>query len=44
MRPIWLVMGENKNERNDFVTGHQRLEDLDEYAEETRKRMTRLLT
>jgi len=43
-RPIWLVMGENKDERNDFVMGHQGLEDLDEYAEETCKRVTRLLT
>jgi hypothetical protein len=43
MRPIWLVLGENKNPVNDFVTGHQGLEDLDAYAEETRKRMTALI-
>lgn len=43
-RPIWLVLGENKNERNDFVTGHHGLEDLDDYAEQTRKQMTKLLS
>jgi hypothetical protein len=42
-RPIWLVLGENQNPVNDFVTGHQNLEDLDERAEATRKRLTRLL-
>jgi hypothetical protein len=39
-RPIWLVLGENKNPINDFVTGHQNLEDLDELAEATRRRLT----
>jgi non-heme Fe2+,alpha-ketoglutarate-dependent halogenase len=43
-RPIWLVLGENKNPGNDFVTGHAGLEDLDAYAEEARRRMTKLLT
>jgi ectoine hydroxylase-related dioxygenase (phytanoyl-CoA dioxygenase family) len=43
VRPIWLVLGENKNPVNDFVTGHQGLEDLDAYAEETRKKMTALI-
>jgi len=43
-RPIWLVLGENKDERNDFVTGHQGLEDLDEWADQERKRMTHLLS
>ena len=42
-RPIWLVLGENKNPKNDFVTGHQGLQDLDEYAESARKRMTALI-
>ncbi|HEY0106186.1 MAG TPA: phytanoyl-CoA dioxygenase family protein [Rhizomicrobium sp.] len=42
-RPIWLVLGENRNPMNDFLTGHQGLEDLDAYAEETRAKMTRLL-
>jgi hypothetical protein len=39
-RPIWLVLGENKNPINDFVTGHQNLEDLDAMAEEARQRLT----
>ena len=43
VRPIWQVLGENKNQVNDFVTGHQGLEDLDAYAEEMRKRMTALI-
>jgi hypothetical protein len=43
VRPIWQVLGENKNQVNDFVTGHQGLEDLDAYAEEMRKRMTVLI-
>ena len=38
-RPIWLVLGENQNPQNDFVTGHQNLEDLDALAEETRLRL-----
>jgi len=42
-RPIWLVLGENKASENDFVTGHQNLEDLDEMAEATRRRLTPLL-
>jgi ectoine hydroxylase-related dioxygenase (phytanoyl-CoA dioxygenase family) len=41
-RPIWLVLGENKNPINDFVTGHQNLEDLDELAEATRRKLTAL--
>ncbi|QGZ93681.1 phytanoyl-CoA dioxygenase family protein [Terricaulis silvestris] len=32
-RPIWLVLGENKNPINDFRRGHQNLEDLDEQAD-----------
>ena len=35
-RPIWLVLGENHNPLNDFVTGHQHLEDLDAMAEQQR--------
>ena len=42
-RPIWLVLGENRNPLNDFVTGHQNLEDLDARAEETRLRLNALL-
>jgi ectoine hydroxylase-related dioxygenase (phytanoyl-CoA dioxygenase family) len=41
-RPIWLVLGENKNPVNDFVTGHQNLQDLDALAEATRRRLTAL--
>jgi len=41
-RPIWLVLGENNNPINDFVTGHQNLEDLDELAEATRRQLTPL--
>lgn len=43
MRPIWQVLGENRNPINDFVTGHQNLEDLDAYAETTRQRLTAIL-
>jgi len=39
-RPIWLVLGENKNPENDFVIGHQNLKDLDELAEATRRKLT----
>lgn len=42
-RPIWLVLGENRNPINDFVTGHQNLEDLDARAEERRLELNRLL-
>jgi hypothetical protein len=42
-RPIWLVLGENRVPENDFVTGHQNLEELDAIAEETRARLTPLL-
>lgn len=38
-RPIWLVLGENKNSTNDFRMGHQNLEDLDAMAEEVRQRL-----
>jgi hypothetical protein len=41
-RPIWLVLGENKDPRNDFSRGHENLEDLDQLAEETRQRLTQL--
>jgi hypothetical protein len=41
-RPIWLVLGENKVEQNDFVTGHENLEDLDAIAETVRRRLTPL--
>lgn len=41
-RPIWLVLGENRHEQNDFVTGHRNLEDLDHMAESVRKRLTPL--
>jgi hypothetical protein len=42
-RPIWLVLGENQNPQNDFVTGHQNLEDLDALAEENRLRLNAIL-
>jgi hypothetical protein len=42
-RPIWLVLGENLNPANDFRIGHQGLEDLDAYAEEARRRMSRVI-
>jgi hypothetical protein len=42
-RPIWLVLGENQNPDNDFVTGHQNLEDLDRLAEENRLRLNQIL-
>jgi hypothetical protein len=42
-RPIWLVLGENRNPVNDFVTGHQNLEDLDALAEENRQRLNQAL-
>jgi hypothetical protein len=41
-RPIWLVLGENKDPLNDFVRGHQNLEDLDQLAEATRRKLTKL--
>lgn len=40
-RPIWLVSGENPNPENDFVMGHQNLDDLDAYAEEIRQKINR---
>jgi hypothetical protein len=40
-RPIWLVLGENKNPTNDFIVGHQNLSDLDDQAEEMRRRLNR---
>jgi hypothetical protein len=42
-RPIWLVLGENLNPGNDFKIGHKGLEDLDDYAEEARRRMSRVI-
>jgi ectoine hydroxylase-related dioxygenase (phytanoyl-CoA dioxygenase family) len=42
-RPIWLVLGENLNPGNDFKAGHAGLEDLDAYAEEARRRMSRVI-
>jgi len=42
-RPIWLVLGENRNPENDFVTGHQNLGDLDALAEENRRRLNAVL-
>jgi hypothetical protein len=42
-RPIWLVLGENRVKANDFITGHQNLQDLDAWAEEARLRLTPLL-
>ncbi len=41
-RPIWLVLGENKDPLNDFIRGHQNLEDLDQLAEANRERLTAL--
>lgn len=35
-RPIWLVRGENRNDRNDFTVGHDGLEELDRLAEQGR--------
>ncbi len=43
-RPIWLVLGENQDPRNDFVRGHQNLEDLDQLAEATRQKLTPLFS
>ncbi|MBJ7439507.1 MAG: phytanoyl-CoA dioxygenase family protein [Sphingopyxis sp.] len=43
-RPIWLVLGENQNAENDFVTGHQNLADLDALAEANRLRLNPLLS
>lgn len=43
-RPIWLVLGENKDPLNDFTRGHQNLEDLDELAEATRQKLTQQFT
>lgn len=34
--PIWLVLGENRNERNNFMIGHRGLEALDQLAERNR--------
>jgi len=42
LRPIWLVLGENHVDANDFVVGHQNLEDLDAMANEARSRLTPL--
>jgi hypothetical protein len=42
-RPIWLVLGENQNPENDFVTGHQNLRDLDALAEANRVRLNAVL-
>ena len=42
-RPIWLVLGENLNPGNDFEIGHDGLEDLDEYAEEARRKMSQII-
>lgn len=38
-RPIWLVCGENRNEKNNFMIGHEGLEELDRLAEESRQRL-----
>jgi hypothetical protein len=38
LRPIWLVLGENRNPANDFTVGHDGLADLDGWAEEARRR------
>lgn len=35
-RPIWLVLGENRNDANNFVIGHEYLEELDRMADERR--------
>lgn len=43
-RPIWLVLGENQNPQNDFVTGHQNLADLDGLAEEQRLKLNATLS
>jgi ectoine hydroxylase-related dioxygenase (phytanoyl-CoA dioxygenase family) len=40
-RPIWLVLGENKNPTNDFRIGHQNLSDLDDAAENMRQRLNK---
>ena len=40
LRPIWLVLGENQVDANDFVTGHQNLGDLDALAEARRRQLT----
>ncbi len=42
-RPIWLVLGENLDPRNDFEIGHEGLEDLDDYAEAARRHLSRVI-
>jgi hypothetical protein len=37
LRPIWLVLGENRNPANDFKIGHEQLADLDDWAETARR-------
>jgi ectoine hydroxylase-related dioxygenase (phytanoyl-CoA dioxygenase family) len=36
-RPIWLVLGENRNPANNFIIGHEFLEELDALAEQRRQ-------
>lgn len=38
-RPIWLVLGDNRNLANNFVIGHEYLEDLDRMADERRRQL-----
>ena len=38
-RPIWLVSGENRNEANNFIIGHEYLEELDQLADQRRKEL-----
>ncbi len=40
-RPIWLVLGENRNPANNFIIGHEYLEELDRMAEERRIELAR---
>ncbi len=42
-RPIWLVLGENRNPVNDFTIGHQQLADLDARAEARRRELNAVL-
>lgn len=35
--PIWLVLGENQNDRNNFMIGHRGLDKLDQLAAESRE-------
>ena len=39
-RPIWLVLGENRNNANNFIVGHEYLEELDRLADKRRQELS----